>query len=61
LILSNYATELYNELSKIGIIQRLKDTPQLGVINVPKKLMKSRFDYTVLQLFSPVNKEKITD
>lgn len=49
--LYNYATELYNELSKIGIIQRLKDTPQLGVIRVPKNLRKSRFDYTVLQLY----------
>lgn len=49
--LYNYATELYNELSKIGIIQRLKNTPQLGVIRVPKNLRKSRFDYTVLQLY----------
>lgn len=46
-----YATELFDELSAIGIIQRLKDIPQLGVIKVPKKLMKSRFDYTVLQLY----------
>lgn len=49
--LYTYATELFDELSLIGIVQRLKDTPQLGVIKVPKKLMKSRFDYTVLQLY----------
>lgn len=46
-----YATELYNELSDNGLIQRMKDVPQLGLIKVPKKLMKSRFDYTVLQLY----------
>lgn len=49
--LYNYASELYGELSNIGIVQRLKDIPHLGVIKVPKKLMKSRFDYTVLQLY----------
>ena len=49
--LYNYASELYDELSNIGIVQRLKDIPHLGVIKVPKKLMKSRFDYTVLQLY----------
>lgn len=45
------ASELFEELSNIGIVQRLKDIPHLGVIKVPKRLMKSRFDYTVLQLY----------
>lgn len=49
--LYHYASELYDELSTIGIVQRLKDIPHLGVIKVPKKLMKSRFDYTMLQLY----------
>lgn len=44
------ATELYDELDKIGIIQRMKDTPHLGVIRVNKNLKKSRYDYTILQL-----------
>ena len=38
-------------MSAIGFIKRLKKTPQLGVIKVPKKLKKFRFDYTVLQLY----------
>lgn len=46
-----YSSELYNELLSIGIIQRLKDVSQLGLIKVPKKLAKSRFDYMVLQLY----------
>ncbi len=46
-----YTTELFGELAKIGLIQRLKDVPHLGVIKVPKKLGKSRFDYTILQLY----------
>lgn len=46
-----YATELYDELLAMGLIERLKMTPQLGVIKVPKKLMKSRYDYAVLQLY----------
>lgn len=46
-----YAEELFEELSAIGIIQRLKDVPQLGAFKVPKKLNKSRYDYTMLQLY----------
>lgn len=46
-----YATELYNDLNSIGIIQRIKNISQLGVIKVPKKMNKSRFDYMVLQLY----------
>ena len=34
-------TELYDELGRIGIIDRIKDIPQLGVIKVKKKLNKS--------------------
>lgn len=45
------ATELYNELGQIGIIDRIKDIPQLGVIKVKKKLNKSRYDYVMLQLY----------
>ncbi len=45
-----YATELYEELSSIGIIERVKEIPQLGVIKVNKHLAKTRFDYVMLQL-----------
>ena len=43
--------ELYNELNKIGIIQRVKEVPHLGAIRVPKSLQKSRYDYIFLQLY----------
>lgn len=46
-----YATELYNELDRIGIIDRIKEIPQLGVIKVKKKFAKTRFDYMMLQLY----------
>lgn len=46
-----YATELYEELDKIGIIERVKEIPQLGVIKVKKNLAKTRFDYVMLQLY----------
>lgn len=46
-----YATELYEELDRIGIIERVKEIPQLGVIKVKKKLTKTRFDYVMLQLY----------
>ncbi len=45
------ATELYEELNKIEIIERMKAIPQLGVIKVKKKLKKSRYDYVMLQLY----------
>lgn len=45
------ATELYGELNRIGIIERIKAIPQLGVIKVKKKLHKSRYDYVMLQLY----------
>ena len=44
-------TELYNELERIGIIDRIKDIPQLGLIKVKKELKKSRYDYAMLQLY----------
>lgn len=46
-----YATELYEELDKIGIIERIKELPQLGVVKVKRKLAKTRFDYVMLQLY----------
>ena len=46
-----YATELYEELDEIGIIERIKEIPQLGVVKVKKKLAKTRFDYVMLQLY----------
>lgn len=49
--LYSYATELYEELARIGIIERIKEIPQLGVIKVSKKLSKTRYDYIMLQLY----------
>jgi len=46
-----YATELYDELNSLGIIDRIKAIPQLGVIKVSKKLQKTRYDYVMLQLY----------
>ena len=46
-----YATELFEELERIGIIDRLKEIPQLGVIKVAKRLAKTRYDYIMLQLY----------
>lgn len=45
------ATELYEELDRIAIIERIKEVPQLGVIKVSKKLAKTRYDYIMLQLY----------
>ena len=49
--LYHYATELYEELYKIGIVNRIEVIPQLGVIKVNKRLAKTRFDYVMLQLY----------
>lgn len=46
-----YAQELYDELDKIGVIDRLMHIPQLGVIKTSKKLSKTRYDYIMLQLY----------
>ncbi len=45
------ATELYEELDRIGMISRLRNVKQLGNITVRKQLEKSRYDYVVLQLY----------
>lgn len=45
------ATELWEELDKLRIIDRIKNIPQLGVIKIKDGLSKSRFDYMVLQLY----------
>lgn len=49
--LYDYAAELYEELERIDIITRLKSIPHLGVIKVPTKLKKTRYDYVMLQLY----------
>ena len=49
--LYSYAAELYDELEQIGIIKRVKEVPQLGVIKVSKGLSKNRYDYIMLQLY----------
>ena len=46
-----YAAELYEELEQVGIIKRVMEVPQLGVIKVAKGLAKSRYDYIMLQLY----------
>lgn len=46
-----YATELFEELDKLGMIERMKTIPQLGVVKVSKKMQKSRYDYIILQLY----------
>lgn len=46
-----YATELYMELDNVGIITRVKEIPQLGIIKVTKRLAKTRYDYIMLQLY----------
>lgn len=54
------AQELYDELDRIGIIARIKEVPQLGVIRVKQGLSKSRYDYVILQLyFHQIIKKKI--
>lgn len=45
------ASELYEELLAKGIIDQVKRIPQLGVIKVPQKLKKTRYDYIMLQLY----------
>lgn len=45
------STELYNELERIGMIDRLKSVPQLGSISINKSLSKTRYDYLILQLW----------
>ena len=60
--LFSLAEELYEELNKIGVIDRLKNVNQLGMINVPRELKKSRYDYVVLQLYlHQIIRENIQD
>ena len=49
--LYDYAAELYEELERTEIINRLKSIPHLGIIKVPTKLKKTRYDYIMLQLY----------
>ena len=49
--LFTYAEALFDELSSMGIIERIKKVPQLGPIKVSAKLKKSRYDYMILQLY----------
>ena len=44
------AEELYWELDKLGFIEKMKQTPQLGTVRVDKKMSKSRYDYIMLQI-----------
>ena len=46
-----YAEELQIELDHIGIMTRLKEIPQLGIIKVSRCLLKTRYDYIMLQLY----------
>lgn len=46
-----YAEELYSELNRIGIIDRMSTIPHLGPIKVTSALKKSRLDYVFLQLY----------
>ena len=43
-----YASELLEELDNLGIIKRVQEIPQLGVIKVAKQLAKTRYDYMSL-------------
>ena len=50
--LHSYTRELYKELIDKKVIDRIKEVPQLGLIEIEeKRLSKSRFDYIVLQLY----------
>ena len=49
--LYTFTTELYGELERINIVNRIKEIPQLGVIKVPKRLSKTRYDYILFQLY----------
>lgn len=45
------ASELYEELDEMGIIDRIRKVPQLGTMKVNKRNRKSRYDYVMLQLY----------
>jgi len=46
-----YLEELWGELESKGIIDRLKDIPQLGCIRVKQVFKKTRYDYVMLQMY----------
>lgn len=50
-ILYKLAEELYNELESIGIIDRLRTIPQLGVIRVKEECKRTRYEYMGLQVY----------
>ncbi len=45
------ATELYEELEKVNVTERLTQVKQLGPISTAKQLEKTRYDYVILQLY----------
>ena len=49
--LFSLTSELYEELDKVGIIERIKKVPQLGTMKVNKRNKKTRYDYIMLQLY----------
>lgn len=49
--LYDYTYELYKQFISKGIIERVQEVPQLGLIRVNRKLSKSRYDYIMLQLY----------
>ena len=51
IVFFRYATELYHELDALGMMERMKKVPQLGVIRVGSHFNKSRYDYAMLQLY----------
>lgn len=42
---------IYEELEKIGIIEHIKEVPQLGTIKIPTKTKYYKYEYIMLQLF----------
>lgn len=51
IILGRFAEELYDELLRMGYIERMNQVSQLGTIKVPKNQRKSRYEYMCLQLY----------
>lgn len=50
-VLYHYASDLFNELNDLGVINRMKEIMQLGSVKIPKKLQNSRYQYVLLQLY----------
>ena len=49
--LYEYGSELFDELKRLQIIDRMKSINQLGPIKIEKAKRKSRYDYILLQLY----------